>query len=195
MTSAFQVRRKSTRDLDPSIGTGTSRCALKPCAAKTAVTSSSKCWLRLMTGSHASCSDNSCSSSPKVLQRRGASKSLLVLKSPRRQPDEAGDEEGGEDEEQPVVLADLAAQQLDQRVGGDAEGEAVGDREGQRDQRDGEEGGDRDFGIVPLDVDERCYNQPADQDQRGGGRGKGHELGIGRDEHREEEEDAGDHRG
>ena len=56
------------------------------------------------------------------------------------QVEEPHHEQRGQHVDEPVHLAELAAQQLEQGVGGEAEGQAVGDAEGQRDRHHGEEG-------------------------------------------------------
>src|SRR5882757_2558686 len=61
--------------------------------------------------------------------------------------DEAKKEEGGEEIEHPVsskCVAGASGEQLKKSVAGEAEAETVGDGPGERDGRDGEEGGNAD---------------------------------------------------
>ena len=66
--------------------------------------------------------------------------------------EEAEEEEGGEEVEHPVFVACAAGEELEGGVAGEAEAEAVGDGPGEGDGDDGEEGGDGELGVVPLDA-------------------------------------------
>ena len=106
--------------------------------------------------------------------------------------DEAEEEEGGEEVEHPVFAFGATGEELDEGVAGEAEAEAVGDGPGEGDGRDGEEGGDADLGVVPVDFADAGEHETADENERGRGGEGGDGADERRDEEREEEEDAGD---
>ena len=64
---------------------------------------------------------------------------------------------------------DAAGEELEESVAGKAEAEAVGDGPGERDGGDGEEGGDADLWVVPLDGAEAGKHEATDEDERGSG--------------------------
>src|ERR1022692_1453085 len=106
--------------------------------------------------------------------------------------EEAEDEEGGEKVDEPVHFAEFAAHDLQQAVCREAEGQAVGDAEGERDGHHGEEGGDGHFGIVPGDFAHYGDHHAAHDDERGsGGRGRDG-AHHGRDKKCQHEEQSGD---
>ena len=106
--------------------------------------------------------------------------------------DEAEEEESGEEVEHPVLAAAATGDELEKGVAGEAEAEAVGDGPGEGDGCYGEEGGDGDLWVFPIDLTEAGEHEAADEDEGG----RGGEVGNGSDERgdeeREEEEDAGD---
>ena len=100
--------------------------------------------------------------------------------------DEAEEEESGEEIEHPVsseCSSGAAGKELKQRVTGEAEAEAVGDGPGKWDGGDGEERGDADLRISPLDGAEAGEHEAADEDESG----RGGEAGDGSDERGYEE--------
>src|SRR5580704_9349159 len=106
--------------------------------------------------------------------------------------DETQEEEGCQYIEHPVLAACATGEQLQRGVAGEAEAEAVSDRPGERDGRDGKEGRDADLGVIPLDLAEAREHEASDEDQCG----RGGEAGDGSDEwgdeERDEEEQPGD---
>src|ERR1035438_7659502 len=109
-----------------------------------------------------------------------------------RNVEEAQDEEGGQQVDEPIHLAELAAQNLQQAVRREAKGQAVGDAEGQRDGHHGEEGRDGHFGIVPANSPHHRPHHAAHDNQRGGGGRRRDGAHHGRDEERQNEEQSGD---
>src|ERR1700677_3621735 len=106
--------------------------------------------------------------------------------------DEAEEEESGEEVEHPVFLFGAAGDELEESVAGEAEAEACGDGPGEGDGCYGEEGGDGDLRVFPIDLTEAGEHEAANEDEGG----RGGEVGNGSDERgdeeRKEEEDAGD---
>src|ERR1035438_247977 len=109
-----------------------------------------------------------------------------------RNVEEAQDEEGGQQVDEPIHLAELTAQDLQQAVRREAKGQAVGDAEGQRDGHHGEEGRDGHFGIVPGAFPHHRHHPAAQQNYRGGGGRGGDGAHHGRDKERQDEEQSGD---
>ncbi len=109
-----------------------------------------------------------------------------------RQVDEAEEEEGGEEVEHPVFFAGATGEELDEGVAGEAEAEAVGDGPSERDGGDGEEGGDADLGVAPVDFAYAGEHEGSDEDEGRGGGEVGDGSDDGGDEEGEEEEDSGD---
>ena len=84
---------------------------------------------------------------------------------------------------------------MNERIAGEPEAEAVGDRPGERNGGDDEEGGDADLGVVPLNRTEAGEHQCADEDQCGCGGKAGDGSDQRSDEEGEEKQNAGDDRG
>jgi len=106
--------------------------------------------------------------------------------------DETKKEESSEEIEHPVLPASAAREKLKESVTGEAEAKTVCDGPSEGDGSDGEEGGDADLRVVPLDFAEASEHEASDEDEcrRGGEGGDGSDEWC--DEEREEEEDAGD---
>jgi len=64
---------------------------------------------------------------------------------------ETGEKEGGEEIEHPVGAGGSAGEDLEGGIGGEAEAEAGGDGIREWNRHEGEEGGDGDAGLVPVD--------------------------------------------
>src|SRR5271166_1174507 len=79
--------------------------------------------------------------------------------------DESGEEESRQDVEEPFPAAQISAYEMDDGPCDDAEAEAVGDRISQRDEDEGEEGGDGDEGLVPGDLRDSRHHERSNQDQ------------------------------
>jgi len=81
---------------------------------------------------------------------------------------------------------------LEESVAGKAKAEAVGDGPGEWDGGDGEEGGDADLWVVPLDLSEAGEHEAANEDECGCGGEGGDGPDDRGDEEGEKEEDARD---
>ncbi len=90
------------------------------------------------------------------------------------------------------LAAGAPGEELDEGVAGEAEAEAVGDRPGEWDGGDGEEGGDGELRVFPFDVGEAGGHERADEDERGCGGEAGDGSNERGDEEREKKQDAGD---
>jgi hypothetical protein len=109
--------------------------------------------------------------------------------------EEAKEKEGGEEIEHPVLAEGTegaAGDELEESVAGEAEAEAVSDGPGEGDGGYGEEGGDGELRVFPLDVGEAGGHQRADEDERGGSGEVGDGACERGEEEGEEEENAGD---
>ena len=82
----------------------------------------------------------------------------------------------------------ISAENTDHDVGDQAEGNSVGNVVGKGHHGKGQEGGNRGFEVVPIDVLDRRYHQDADVNQRGGGGATGNQLCHGAEEHGHKEE-------
>src|SRR5690606_27970140 len=80
-------------------------------------------------------------------------------------------------------LAALAGQQLQRRVGQEAQGDAVGDGEGQRHHHHGNDRRDGIGVVLPVDVRHAAHHQHRDIDQRTGGGAGGNHAGQRGEEH------------
>ena len=79
--------------------------------------------------------------------------------------EEAEKEEGGEEVEHPVAAKiGTAGEELEESVAGEAEAEAIGDGPGEWNGGDGEEGGDADLRVAPLNGAEAGEHERADED-------------------------------
>ena len=88
-----------------------------------------------------------------------------------------------------------ALHQADEDVGDEARADAVGDRVGERHDREGQERGNGDAPVGPIDVDHVAGHQEA-HDHHGRGHGfEGHHVHERGEEHGREEQHAGDHVG
>ena len=96
-------------------------------------------------------------------------------------------EENADDPGARLDFLDLAGKELDQDVGDQAEGDAVGDVVGKRHNRHGEERGNRRGRIAPLDVLDAADHEDADIDQRGSRRTGRNQARDRREEHGDEE--------
>ena len=109
-------------------------------------------------------------------------------------PDEAEEQDGGESEDTDVEFAVAAADEFDDGVANEAEGDAVGDGVGQRDGEEGD-GDGRSFGeVVPVNFAHGVHHQYGDVENGAGGGVARYHLCERREEGGEEEEDANDDR-
>ena len=106
--------------------------------------------------------------------------------------DETKKEEGSEEIEHPIAAAGAACEELKKSITGEAEAEAVSDGPREGDGRDGEEGGDANLRVVPVDFAEAGEHKATDQDESGRGSEGGDCSDEGHDEEREEEKDSSD---
>ena len=114
--------------------------------------------------------------------------------SPPLQPRILQDEEHGQDVHEPCHLAELACGDVQDRVGNDAEGDALGDGIGERHDGDADERRNRFDDFIPGDLHDLLHHQKADDDERGRRREARHGEEERREEERDEEEERRRHR-
>ena len=111
---------------------------------------------------------------------------------PDFQVQEAEEEQRREQVDEPVHLAELAAEDFKGCVGNEAEGQPVGDAEAERDCHHRQECRNGDFGVGPIDLREYACHEAAYHNQSGRGGGLGDDADYRRDEERQNEKQAGD---
>ena len=104
-------------------------------------------------------------------------------------------EQGSDDPGAALDLLAVAAENADDDVGDQAKGDAVGDIVGKGHDGQGQESGNGDLQIVPVDILHAAHHQEAHIDQGGSGGAAGDQLGNGTQEHGREEEQTAEHRG
>ncbi len=107
--------------------------------------------------------------------------------------EEVDHEEPRHQPQQRVDVAASATHEHDEHVGHEAGTDPVGDGVGERHQDDGEERRDGDLGVLPVDVRHLLHHQEADQHERRYSSLARDDVHHGGEEHREQEQQAGDH--
>ncbi len=109
--------------------------------------------------------------------------------------EEVDHEERRHQPQQRVDVAASATHELDEHVGDEAGSDPVGDGVGEGHQDDRQERRDGDLDVLPVDSRDLLHHQEADQHECGDGRLARDDVHHWGDEHREQEQQAGDHAG